>query len=202
MEKQTKTEWRPILCLDFDGVIHSYERGWQDGELYGTVTPGFFEWAAKAKRHFALVVYSSRSSDIKLRAEMVAWFAKRITDAYGLAPDRALRFDDFKFAHEKPKAFLTIDDRAVTFMGNWTDTGLDPATLRAFQPWNSPSHVPDDEVEAITDSRAEVERLTAMRVPTEAMLIAARDWSYAKYGKPIGDDAAIGCWQAMFDAMK
>lgn len=38
------------------------------------------------------------------------------------------------------------------------------------------------------------------REPTEAMLIAARDWSQKKYGKPIGDDAAIGCWQAMFDA--
>ena len=34
-------------------------------------------------------------------------------------------------------------------------------------------------------------------VPTEAMLIAARDWSQKKYGKPIGDDAAIGCWNAM-----
>lgn len=40
----------------------------------------------------------------------------------------------------------------------------------------------------------------APREPTEAMLNAARDWSYTKYGKPIGNDAAIGCWQAMFDA--
>lgn len=32
---------------------------------------------------------------------------------------------------------------------------------------------------------------------TEAMLIAARDWSAAKYGKPIGDDAARGCFAAM-----
>lgn len=37
-------------------------------------------------------------------------------------------------------------------------------------------------------------------VPTEQMLDAARDWSAAKYGKPIGNDAAIGCWQAMFAA--
>ena len=39
-----------------------------------------------------------------------------------------------------------------------------------------------------------------VREPTEAMLDAARDWSDHKYGKPIGNDAAIGCWQAMFDA--
>lgn len=36
--------------------------------------------------------------------------------------------------------------------------------------------------------------------PTVSMLIGARDWSAAKYGKPIGADAAIGCWQAMIGA--
>jgi hypothetical protein len=33
--------------------------------------------------------------------------------------------------------------------------------------------------------------------PTEAMLNAARDWSVEKYGRGIGNDAAIGCWKAM-----
>ena len=36
--------------------------------------------------------------------------------------------------------------------------------------------------------------------PNETMLIAARDWSHKKYGKPIGNDAAKGCWKAMRDA--
>lgn len=36
--------------------------------------------------------------------------------------------------------------------------------------------------------------------PTEAMLIAARDWSLKKYGKAIGDDAAKGCFSAMLAA--
>ncbi len=38
------------------------------------------------------------------------------------------------------------------------------------------------------------------REPTEAMLNAARDWSVAKYGRGVGNDGAIGCWQAMLDA--
>lgn len=42
--------------------------------------------------------------------------------------------------------------------------------------------------------------LAAIRVPTEDMLIAARNWSGMKYGKPIGDDDATGCWQVMIDA--
>lgn len=36
--------------------------------------------------------------------------------------------------------------------------------------------------------------------PTEKMLIAARDWSQEKYGKPVGNDAAQGCWAAMLAA--
>lgn len=38
------------------------------------------------------------------------------------------------------------------------------------------------------------------REPTEAMHNAARDWSAAKYGKPIGIDASAGCWRAMLAA--
>ncbi len=38
------------------------------------------------------------------------------------------------------------------------------------------------------------------REPTEKMLIAARDWSHTRYGKPIGNDAATGCWGAMLAA--
>ncbi len=65
--------------------------------------------------------------------------------------------------------------------------------------------------DALKEKDAEIERLTKAlvlvgtripaREPTEAMLIAARDWSYGKYGKPIGNDAAKGCWQVMFDAL-
>lgn len=42
--------------------------------------------------------------------------------------------------------------------------------------------------------------IAAMREPSEAMLIGARDWSLKKYGIGVGNDGAIGCWQAMIDA--
>jgi hypothetical protein len=43
--------------------------------------------------------------------------------------------------------------------------------------------------------------IAAMREPTEAMLTAAADWSRRKYGSPIGNDAATGCWHVMIDAI-
>lgn len=113
----------PILCLDFDGVIHSYERGWQGGEIYGTVTPGFWDWLFKAAKHFRIVIYSSRSKTPEGIAAMRAWL-----DDQG--PDEPLPVE---FSAEKPPAFLTIDDRALTFNGNWAM--YDPEELRAFRPW-------------------------------------------------------------------
>lgn len=38
------------------------------------------------------------------------------------------------------------------------------------------------------------------RVPTDTMLRAARDWAVKRMGMGVGNDAATGCWQAMYDA--
>jgi hypothetical protein len=127
-------ENKPILCIDFDGVIHRYSRGWQDGEIYDDITPGFFEWAEQAAQYFRLVIYSSRSKDPEQIEKMQWWLAaqrKKWRDNGGKHDIEAVL--EFEFASEKPPAFLTIDDRAVTFKGSWLD--MDPAKLRAFKPW-------------------------------------------------------------------
>ena len=123
---------KPILCLDFDGVIHSYEKGWCEGGIYGTVTPGFFEWAEQAVKVFRLVVYSSRSSTPEGRQAILDWLSEQWGAANGINNIRPFWFE---FAHEKPAAFLTIDDRALTFRGEWAE--FDPLTLLDFKPWNA-----------------------------------------------------------------
>jgi len=125
---------KPILCLDFDGVIHRYSKGWQDGVIYDDVTPGFFEWAFEAEAQFRLVIYSSRSKTPEGIAAMARWLAEQETK--WASPVRLAHGTTFKweFANEKPPAFLTIDDRAICFGGNWER--LRPSALRAFKPWN------------------------------------------------------------------
>jgi hypothetical protein len=124
---------KPILCLDFDGVIHRYGKGWQNGVIYDDVVPGFFEWAEKAAEHFHLVIYSSRSKDDGGVLAMSGWLGeqRRKWRASGGKPETTNPLE-FEFAHEKPPAFLTIDDRAIRFDGTWPDV----ETLRAFKPWN------------------------------------------------------------------
>lgn len=132
------TEYKPIICIDFDGVIHSYENGWQDGEIYGTATPGFFRWAIKAKDHFKLVVYSSRSKTPEGLTAMREAIGKWSIDAThnGEVAGNFVwpeLFDELEFSDCKPPAFLTIDDRAICFQGSWAD--LDPAELLEFRTW-------------------------------------------------------------------
>ena len=129
---------KPILCIDFDGVVHRYSKGWQDGAIYDPPTKGFFVWAARAKDHFKLVIYSSRSKTVEGRAAMQEWLVAHLFKwRVETRPLNDVSLVDFEFAHEKPVAFLTIDDRAVRFDGSWDDVAVDPGRLAAFKPWNA-----------------------------------------------------------------
>ena len=130
---------KPTICIDFDGVIHSYEKGWQGGTIYGAVVDGFFEWAQAAAQHFELVVYSSRSKDDAMRVAMADWLHEQqnkfLTASLVAGDEPKFSATTFKIAHEKPAAFLTIDDRAMTFNGDWYDDCWWPEKLLAFKPW-------------------------------------------------------------------
>ena len=131
-------DFKPTLCIDFDGVIHSYEKGWQNGVIYGTVVPGFFEWVERVRNHFKLVIYSSRSKTDEGVTAMGLWLHEQrnawIKSGGDRNPTETLTFE---FAHEKPAAWLTIDDRAVCFQGDWSDARLAPNALLSFKPWTA-----------------------------------------------------------------
>lgn len=128
----TTDTFRPTICIDFDGVIHSYDNGWQGGVIYGHVVPGFFEWAEKAAKCFRLVVYSSRSA-IQVQVDaMSMWMLDRYTVWHG-SPDGFSQL--FEFASEKPPAWVTIDDRAIRFDGDWSAAELQPEAIAIFLPW-------------------------------------------------------------------
>lgn len=127
----------PTLCLDFDGVIHRYSKGWQNGEIYDDATDGFFEWLHEAVNHFTVVIYSSRSKTPEGIAAMQLWMDLQYGKWVGETFRRDLNPDLLKlltYASEKPAAFLTIDDRAIRFRGSWSE--LEPKKMLNFKPWN------------------------------------------------------------------
>lgn len=130
------SDYKPILCIDFDGVIHRYDSPWTDAvTISDGATDGFFEWAEQAAKLFRLVIYSSRSKDPAAIIAMQGWLVRERNawrDRGGMhETDAPLGFE---FADEKPPAFATIDDRAIQFNGDWS--AINPVELRAFKPWN------------------------------------------------------------------
>lgn len=56
---QTK---KPTLCVDFDGVVHSYTSPWKGAAVISDPpVPGAIEWLLACLDYFEVVIYSSRS---------------------------------------------------------------------------------------------------------------------------------------------
>ena len=120
---------KPILCLDFDGVLHSYASGWKGADVIpDPPVAGAAQFIAAAQHHFTVAVHSSRSCQPGGIEAMRRYIHKAILDA---DLDGSI-FDAIEWPTEKPPAVVTLDDRALTFTGNWPEL----ETLAKFRPWN------------------------------------------------------------------
>ena len=97
--------------------------------------PGALAWMYEASRVFQIVIYSSRSKSPEGVAAMRMWLTFHAHTALSDSSAQLL-LSLVRFAQGdegKPAAFLTIDDRAVCFDGDWSR--LDPEKLAQFVPW-------------------------------------------------------------------
>lgn len=108
------------ICLDFDGVLHSYESGWIDyGVIPDPPVPGAIDWLEDFIIHHVktgeckLCIYSSRS---KVKTGIKAM--KQYLKDNAMDPE-LINF--ISFPDKKPPAFVTIDDRAIRFDGWFYD---------------------------------------------------------------------------------
>ena len=128
---------KPILCLDFDGVLHSYTNGWKGADVIpDEPVAGAMAFLVKASESFEVHIFSSRSNQPGGIKAMQEWVAHHLVGHVpGHEPTmRAIGFtiETLKWPTEKPAAFVTIDDRAIQFDGTWP--GI--PELLAFKPWN------------------------------------------------------------------
>lgn len=129
-------KYKPILVLDFDGVCHSYASGWKGADVIpDDHVPGLFEFLEAVAPYFDIQVFSSRSHQPGGIEAMQEWLFEHYYKWL-----RANCGDDVKtlgmvevtFPKVKPNAFISIDDRGITFTGEWPSV----ESLLAFKPWH------------------------------------------------------------------
>lgn len=112
---------KPTICVDFDGVIHAYSKGWTSAtDIYDEPTDGAVQAIAKLRERFRVVVLSTRlTNGVAAVAAVRTWLEK-----HGIKVD--------SLSAKKVPAVAYIDDRAVNFDGCWARTTDE---VMAFQPW-------------------------------------------------------------------
>jgi hypothetical protein len=127
---------RGTICIDFDGVIHSYERGWADGTIYGEPVDGALEALQTLQGRYARVIFTSRDVD-----QVKKWMWERMqlacaTDHFNLQfwnePDLIL------VTNRKLPALAYIDDRGIRFI-DWFQAIADLSRL--LNPVDMPAHI-------------------------------------------------------------
>lgn len=112
------------VAVDFDGVLHSYESGWNGPLPTDDPVPGAQDFirhllACNAK----VIIFSTRATEAEGMAGIINWLRKEGFPAVEVTP-------------MKPVAVAYVDDRAVAFRrfpdgsGNWDDC-LDAAVALA-----------------------------------------------------------------------
>lgn len=105
MEKSKKT-----VCLDFDGVIHSYRSGWKGVTVIPDPPIHRVDRAiARLRKNYRVVVYSARCQGEDGVQAIREWLVK-----HNIEVDDVCLF--------KPPAHVYVDDRAVPFTGDWDET--------------------------------------------------------------------------------
>lgn len=136
MKKFPGTDFVKTIAVDFDGVIHKYSRGWQDGSIYDDPMPGSYEGLLSLMENYAVFIHTTRDP-----ASVAGWIAARFgidcfieedLDTHEISLGKNNSFwtekDKLLVTNRKLVAIAYIDDRALKF-DNWFTTMEEVAKL-------------------------------------------------------------------------
>ena len=105
------------IAVDFDGVIHTFDKGWYDGTCYGEPIEGSLETLKQLSEKWNIIIFTAKARpdrplvNGKTGIELVwDWLEKY---------DVAKYIDDVTW--EKPRAEYYIDDKGIKFDNNWDE---------------------------------------------------------------------------------
>jgi len=98
------------ICLDFDGVVHSYISGWKGETIISDPpVPGTKRAIEMLRMDYEVKIHSSRCRIPEGRTAIELWLKK-----YDIVVDEV--------CDHKPPAIVYVDDRGVQFNGDWMET--------------------------------------------------------------------------------
>ncbi len=103
------------LAIDFDGVVHTFDKGWHDGTCYGEPIEGSLEAIKALSEDWNIIIFSAKvRPDRPLVNGMTGY---ELVDEW--LEKHGVREYVSEITHEKPRAKHYIDDKAIEFTNNW-----------------------------------------------------------------------------------
>ena len=105
------------IAIDFDGVVHTFDKGFHDGTCYGEPVEGALEAIKVLSEKYNIIIFTAKAKPSrplvngKTGTELVYdWLVKHGVMKYVK-----------QITSEKPRSFIYIDDKGYKFE-NWKDT--------------------------------------------------------------------------------
>ena len=105
------------IAIDFDGVIHDFNKGYHDGTCYGEPLPGSLNAIKTLSKKYNIIIFTAKAKPSrplvngKTGTELVTeWLTKHNVIEY-----------ISEVTAEKPRSQIYIDDKGYRFE-NWGDT--------------------------------------------------------------------------------
>ncbi len=118
---------RKTICVDVDGVIADYSKGFQGVGKFGDPIPGASTILHKLRLEgWKIIIFTSRGEE-----DLVAKYLHK----HDIPFDEINKNSDShpKMNQGKPVADIYLDDRGLTFRGNWEETYNEIINFRTWQ---------------------------------------------------------------------
>jgi len=105
------------IAIDFDGVIHNFDKGYHDGTCYGDPISGSLEAIQKLSTQYNIIIFTAKAKpnrplvNGKTGTQLVSEWLNKHGVLHCIS----------EITSEKPRAILYIDDNGYRF-NNWDNT--------------------------------------------------------------------------------
>ena len=105
------------IAIDFDGVIHTFNKGFYDGTCYGEPIPGSIDAIKELSKKYNIIIFTAKAKPNRplVNGKTGVELVKEWLDKHGILECVS------EVTSEKPRAKVYIDDHGYRFE-NWSDT--------------------------------------------------------------------------------